>query len=350
MKKCIKYITQRYVLFLSVLVALGIALGIVSSCRGGAARDRAIVDRSRDGDRDRDRNVRSDRDDERSTRTSRAGGGSCEGDRDCEDKCEDLFTGSRDRGACEDLTVNEVEGMFNAFEEDDGILARPKEDDLDDVHPDDIENALKIDESLWSDLAKDYTRSQAKEVLYWIASDSDVFEAISDSVDEDDQDDLFIDIFQEVDDSLTEALRTKLGDDDEENFIYLADNSGNNSAVNYIHDLLIEGACLGSASQLSTAERNMYISITEEDFRGPACALGEVYCLEVDDDYILENAFTTISDGDLEEFVEGGSSNSYTDGLGIDDRDSDDLEEVCNVVCGSGNNRIYAGSTRPGSC
>ena len=68
----------------------------------------------------------------------------------CEDQCDDLFRG-RDVDVCiEDMTVNEVQGMFNAFDEDKGELEDPdEEDDLKHVHPDDIRNALDIDKRIW---------------------------------------------------------------------------------------------------------------------------------------------------------------------------------------------------------
>ena len=127
-------------------------------------------------------------------RSTRAGGGSCDGDNDCEDRCDDLFNG-RDYDKCLDLSVNEVQGMWNAFDEDGGVLEDPDEDELEDVHPDDIRNALDIDERIWDNFIDDYGTSEANDVLYWIATNECIYEAIEDGFDEDDMKGFMADIF-----------------------------------------------------------------------------------------------------------------------------------------------------------
>ena len=172
---------------------------------------------------------------------TREGGGICDGDDDCEDQCDDLF-GGRDYQECLDLTVNEVQGMWNAFDEDDGILEDPDEDDLEDVHPDDIRNALDIDENIWDDFIDDYRSDDANNVLYWIATDECVYEAIDDGFDEDDMQGFMSDIFKQTDSNLISAALEPLGDDadDDETFLYLADAEGNDEAVDLVHELLWE--------------------------------------------------------------------------------------------------------------
>ncbi len=285
-------------------------------------------------------------------RSTREGGGSCDSDDDCEDQCDDLF-GGRDYQECLDLSVNEVQGMWNAFDEDEGTLEDPDEDDLEDIHPDDIRNALDIDDRIWDSFIDDYGTSEANDVLYWVATNECIYEAIEDSFDEDDVESFMEDIFLQADSAgLIAAALEPLGDeaDDDETFLYLADQEGNDKAVELMHDLLWE-ECLSSNS-VTTAQRDMYDDVEESDDQNSACLLGEFYCERVDNKYILEDVFEDLVDNELDNYIRGGDNNSdYTDGLEIASSDYNDLEEVCMVVCDTAaNGGIRKGQAEPSAC
>ncbi len=344
---------KHIVLVCVILFSIGLLSTVFSSCQRNQNRgidDRDRRDRGYDTDRDVTRRDRGSSTSSSSCeRSTREGGGVCENDDDCDDQCDDLFN-SRDYQECLDLTVNEVQGMWNAFDEDDGILEDPDEDDLEDVHPDDIKNALDIDERIWDDFIDDYGTSEAGDVLYWIATDECIYEAIDDGFDEDDMQGFMSDIFKQADNNLISAALEPLGDDadDDETFLYLADAEGNDKAVELVHELLWE-KCLDEAP---SSKKSLYTAVEEEDDENSACLLGELYCKQEDDEYIFEDVFESVVDNELDNFIRGGSSggSNYRDGLGITSSDYDDLEEVCLVVCGNSGNKIGSGNTRPSTC
>ena len=186
--------------------------------------------------------------------------------------------------------------------------------------------------------------------MSWIATDECIYEAIEDSFDEDDTEGLIKEIFEGVDSSLIEAALEPLGEDadDDETFIYLADDSGNDNAVELVHELLWE-ECLTDGS-VTTPRRDMYKAISDDDDENSACLLGEFYCKKIDDEYIFEDVFESVVDNELDNFIRGRASR-YTGGLGITSSDYDDLEEVCQVICGTtGNGIIGSSNVRPSTC
>ena len=344
---------KRYiVLTCAVLFSIGLLSTVFSSCRNTVRPNDDRRDRTpRDTGNDRDRTqTRRGTDCDQS---SREGGGSCKGDDDCEDYCDDLF-GGRDYQECLGLTANEVEGMWNAFDDDEGILEDPDEDDLEEVHPDDIRNALEIDERIWDAFIDDYGTSEANDVLYWIATNECVYDSIEDSFDEDDMKGFMEDIMLQVDSGgLIPAALEPLGDeaDDDETFLYLADQEGNSKAVELVHELLWE-ECVGDRS-VTSARKSLYNAAPENDDKSSACLLGEFYCKQDSDgDYIFEDIFETVVDDELDNFIRGGkNSNIYTDGLGISSSDYDEIEEVCKVVCSvRASGGIRNGNSRPARC
>ena len=183
----------------------------------------------------------------------REGHGPCAGNENCEALCDDLFGGSRYE-ECLDLTWNEVQGMWNAFDEDSGILEDPDEYSLNTIRLRDIRNALEIDDRIWDSFIDDYGPSEAIDGLYWISKNECIYEAIENSFDRDDVMKSFMeDFFNQVDSAgLLAAALEPLGDeaDNDETFLYLANQEGNDGAVELVHGLLWK-ECLSENASLS---------------------------------------------------------------------------------------------------
>ena len=349
------FMKKHIILICVILFSIGLLSTVFSSCQRNQATnndDSGNRRVTRDRGDDDTKTTTSRNTDSTCAQSTRKGGGSCDGDDDCEDQCDDLFNG-RDQEECLDLSVNEVQGMWNAFDEDKGILEDPDDDELEEIHPEDIRNALDINERIWDDFIDDYGTSEAGDVLFWIATNECIYEALDDIFDEDDLEGLLADIFDQVDNGgLMAAALEPLGDeaDDDETFLYLADQEGNDKAVELVHELLWD-QCLASNQGVTAARRAMYNRVTETDDKSSACLLGELYCKQEDEDYIFEDVFENVVKNELDNFIRGGDGASYTDGLGIASSDYDDIEEVCSIICASsGNNRIYSGSTKPATC
>ena len=327
-------------------------------------------------DRDRDRD-RDDRDDSEQ-RSSRAGGGQCKGKENCEELCEQLFGRGQKKTKCIALTVNEVEAMHLAFNDDsdgdEGFLVNPDyEDDLEksDLHPDDIYNVLKIDDSYWSDLIDDYSTGEAKDVMLWLAEDSDIFEAVERALkDEDDEMDFLADLFKQAGSNVASALTLKLGKDSdpEDTFMTLTIDS---SLRDVAHQVLIDH-CLKDANSSNSwypysrrvADGRQVAScsgdacqIPNVDYQKSACALGEVYCKKDGrGDYIFEESFESILDAvtnDLSDYItEPPVRSKPKSALGFDNdnnKEEDDIEKVCQAFCPLWSN-IRTVEYRPTTC
>jgi len=350
---------KHIILVCVILFSIGLLSTVFSSCRNQTRSDNNVSNRDRDyvsnnnvQDRDSNRRIGSSSICER---TTRKGGGSCDNDDECLEQCDDLF-GNRDAEDCIDqFSVNEVQGMWYAFVEDDndGILEDPEEDTLENIHPEDIKNALSIDDNIWDSFINGYRASEAKDVLYWIANDKCIYEAISDSFDADDTEGFIVGLFEQADNSgLISAALEPLGREakDDETFLYIAHKEGNDNARDLVHELLWE-ECLSDKS-LTTAQENMYNDVEDEEDRNSACLLGELYCKQVDGDYIFEDIFAKVVKNELDDYIRRGkATNNYMDGLGISNSDSDDLEEVCTVICGAAaGGGILSNNTTPSTC
>ena len=117
--------------------------------------------------------------------------GECEGDRDCEEICDDIFDRRRDREDCEELNIATVERFDEVYK----LLEDPDEDDLSDINPEDLDALISISIEPLDDLVGGYSSREAKEVAAWIAENSDVAEVFES---EDDDFELFEAIFGEI--------------------------------------------------------------------------------------------------------------------------------------------------------
>ncbi len=251
-----------------------------------------------------------------SSTCSKSGGGSCVGNSNCEEQCEDLFSGNTKTNACKDFSVDEVQGIFSAFDEKRGLLEGPSEDDLKDISCADIKNALSIDKNIWSKLARTYNSSQSKRVLYWIATENDIYGAIETSLEDNDLKSLFEELSGTT---FTDLIIRNLDEDAEDNFIVLAVANKGLRAAQFVLENAEEDCPKGPYSSAG-------------DFTEAACLLGQVFCKKDGRDYIFEAAFEFIikNTSDLKDFVEDGRSDGYADGLDVED--SDDISTVCEAA------------------
>ena len=325
-----KKIFLSIVLSCTLLIAFFISL---SACnRGIRPRPaRAVQDNNDRDTSSRRNNDRNDNDDRRSSGdSSLAGGGDCSKDDDCEEYCDELFTHRDATDDCLDLSVDEVEAIYDAFEEDNGFLAEPdgRNGDLDDVQPEAIELAQEIEDDIWTDLIDDYTRGEAEDVMEWMAEDSAIFAAVTRSLEKDKDVDSFLEkLLKRFQSNVETALTEEIGYDaePEETFMYRA--RDNRDLLEFTHAVLLQN-CSGS-----------YSDVSEEVDEESACSLGEVYCKQDDDDnYIFEDVFEEIvqsADRSLQDYIEADSGTNKVQGLEVDDDDSTDIEVVCEALCHS---------------
>ena len=280
------------------------------------------------------------------------GGGLCSSNDECTSKCDrndskidGLFRNSNDKKACGALSVNEVDKMFEAFNEDNGFLADGEVDvdDLPSICANAVWNMLKIDDTgkIWEGYINDYDETEAQNVAYWLANDAKIFDALKALDDNEDVDDLIKKLLKQINNKLIIALRTDISDDnDEEYFLGVAMGSDNSDAVDVAHEL-------ASNTCVSEAASNAY-SKASSDYREGACMLGEVYCVKnSDDEYVFDDYFEEL----LKET--GNVKNYIRQNLGLSSEDQKDLEEVCKAFCakrgGSPATRLFPNAYSCGS-
>ena len=267
----------------------------------------------------------------------REGGGLCSADADCKQKCDSsskldgLFRNSNDKKACGELTVNEVDKMFEAFGDDEGLLkdGEVDADDLPSICANAVWNMLKIDDNgkIWEDYIEGYDTTEAENVAYWLANDPKVFDALKALDDDDDVEDLLKKLFKEIDAKRTKALRKDISDDnDGEYFLGVAMGSDNTDAVDVVHTIASE-VCVSEAGNPAYYNISGNSNINSKSEQEGACMLGEVYCYEDDDELVFDDYFEEL----LKEI--GNVKNYIQEHLGLEGGNRKDLEEVCTKFC-----------------
>ena len=205
------------------------------------APDRSVVKRTDEAYAERDRLKKENKelqarlkdysDRKRKTSTTRRGGGECEGDRDCEEICDDIYDRRADREDCEELSVAAVESLEIVYE----LLEDPDEDDLVDIDPTDFEALIDISIEPVDDLFGRYSSREAREVAVWIAENPDIAAILQD---EDDDFQLFEAIFREIGsngNALDGLGRTITGGD---NFMEILITENNAEALEWVHSYI----------------------------------------------------------------------------------------------------------------
>ena len=162
------------------------------------------------------------------------GGSACEGDKDCEELCDEIYDRKRDRDDCEDLSTRQVEILAEIHE----LLEDPDEDTLEGLDKDAFEALINISIEPLDDLVNKYTRSESKSMLAWIASDE---EAAAIFAKEDDEFKIFKKLLGEIKNDDIEALSASI--DSSDNFMELMVEAGNEEAGEWLHDFMDSEAC-----------------------------------------------------------------------------------------------------------
>ena len=88
----------------------------------------------------------------------------------CYEYCDDMFRSNRDEEDCEELTVAQVEAMWELYE----LLEDPDADELEDINSEVFDLYLNISIKSLDDLIGKYSRSDAKEFLIWLINNEEI--------------------------------------------------------------------------------------------------------------------------------------------------------------------------------
>ena len=228
---------------------------------------------------------------ERDSRTKRDRD-TCEGDRDCEEICDDIFRRRSDREDCEELTVGAVEKLEDVYE----YLEDPDDDDLPSIDSADLDALISISIEPIDRLFSRFSKGEAEDVAIWIAENNDVANILEK---EDDELKLFEAIFEEIGSDTLDGLEDSLTGRD--NFIEIAVEENNEEALRWVHTYFEDERCDNS----------------EES---ELCVLNEYCGLDLDqdpqDDLLGIEDFAEFIDDLLDEGREGDIQHPGTNVLG----------------------------------
>ena len=162
----------------------------------------------------------------------RRGRSNCEGNRDCEDICDDIFSRRADREDCYEYSsemIFEFERLIEVTEDGDV-------EEIEDIGPNVLECMLDIDEREFAKAIRGMSRREAKEFVFLIAENEDFAEVLED---EDDEFNILKQILHSATGSsdLERALSQEIEDD--KTFLWLAAEY-NESAWKWLDDYVGE--------------------------------------------------------------------------------------------------------------
>ena len=272
-------------------------------------------------------------------------GSSCEDSNKCVELCKDeLELSGNALDECEDLGEDTVEDLKDLFYD---VFRKPTQDDLNDLDLEDLElmcgAVKKIGKDILEEKTDDYTSSSARNFLAWMAEKDevmDIFRAIEEVEEDGDEEALEIikDLISKIgsgsgDAAILSGLRSSsLGEEGDQHFLEIAQDSNNSELIKYIHDEIIdndEELCdednhpTATSGQTGTDERT--------DDR-EACVLG-VYCSiapPASDDDSSEEFREKISQIVSVNFNRLVKASLADGGFGLEE---DDAEEWTNNAC-----------------
>ncbi len=187
-------------------------------------------------DADYDRRITRDADRDE-TLSRRRKGRTCENENrnhECKQLCRTMYRRQNDREDCEELTIPDINKIFDIYEE----LENPRQNNLEQMYLDDLDAFLNISIAGFDRLISRYNKRDAKEVLRWLAENDDAAELVRD---EDDDFETFEELLELLK-SFERATVEKpfVEEIDNKTLLEHAMDAGNESAVEWFLDYIFQ--------------------------------------------------------------------------------------------------------------
>ncbi|MCY4322009.1 MAG: hypothetical protein OXC37_06390, partial [Bdellovibrionaceae bacterium] len=236
---------------------------------------------------------------------ARRGGDSCEDedrDHECYDLCKEMYKITDDRKECEELTPDNVDAIYIVWEE----LKRARINGLEDIDLEHFDWFINVSIAGFDYLIRDYKKSDAQDVLQWIAEDEEVAEIMRDEDDDFETLEELLSVldtrfdFNTVQDPFTEYI-------DRKTLFEYAIFTGNSTAMDYFMDYFLQThrSCRSNSSSVPclTVVCEIGVAIDPRDREG-------LFDSDIFDDFIADiiddrvNG-TELADGDGEKWIKG---------------------------------------------
>ena len=249
-------------ILISILAGMGLAVSCV------APPTKTVTEKI---DRDYDKRKKDDEDRDKIIKEAKKKyqGKVCEGDKDCEEICDDIYNRRADRSDCEELPIKQVERLETVYE----VFEDPDEDDLEDLNLDDLKVLMNISIQPIDNLVGKMNPAEVKDVLIWLAKTEDAAEVFES---EDREFKILKALLEELDGNDASsfrpivALNKSLESGDR--FLEIATDEDNEVAVEWIHDLF-EELCGSNSEYTKCIFNDHYCTLnmntdTEESYFG----------------------------------------------------------------------------------
>ena len=185
---------------------------------------------------DYDRRITDDAD--REATLSRAKrGDSCEDEREsheCYDLCKSLYKRADDQEECAELTPDNIEAMYDMWQD----LETGRLNNLENIDPEHFDLFLNVSIAGFDTIIRNYKRSNAEDVLIWIAENGDIAEVIRD---EDDDFETLEELLSLVDRFELDTVENPfIAEIDRKTLFEYAINTGNDLAMDYFFDYFFQ--------------------------------------------------------------------------------------------------------------
>ena len=168
---------------------------------------------------------------------ARRNGDACEYERsshECHDLCRTMYRRAEDREDCEELTADNIEKMADVYD----ALKRAKLNDLVGIKADDLDLFLEVSIAGLDHLIRDYKRSDAEDVLVWIAENETIAEVMRDEDSDFETLEELLELVDSFDRGSVEEPFTR--DIDRKTVFEYALSAGNIEAVDYFLDYIFQ--------------------------------------------------------------------------------------------------------------
>ena len=180
---------------------------------------------------------RDDDPDRRATLNRLKNGDSCENEREgdeCYDLCRSMYKRKPDQEECAELTPDNIEAMHEMWQD----LETGRLNNLENIEAEHFDWFLKVSIAGFDSLIRGYKRSEAEEVLVWIAENDDIAEVMRDEDDDFETLEELLSLVERYElDSVEEPFIAQI---DRKNLFEYAIGTGNDLAMDYFFDYFFQ--------------------------------------------------------------------------------------------------------------
>jgi len=244
---------------------------------------------------------------------------------ECREICDDIYSRRNDQSDCEKLTVLQIEKLETLHE----LLENPNDDDLASVDVGDLDVYLNISTAPFDKLIGKYSRGEAKEVMFWVVTNTGIARVIEKEEDDFDVlDKLLKELVSFSYDNIHEAFITKI--DGGDRLMEVAIEEGVEDTIDWF------------VNYINEKNRHCEDEEVSEDCFEVYCKIGNGIDDEQEDDWLDIEDFEDYINDIIEDGINKSGTDSGSDYWGATNNKHEDVDDIndwvddlCKVTAGS---------------